>query len=421
MERQIKIRRDFYLKQLIAGRQNGLIKIVTGIRRSGKSFLLFELFTEYLANNGVDSNHIIGIALDDLLNEEYREPHRLLAYIRQQIKDNETYYVLLDEIQMTDNFVGVLNSLLHVRNADVYVTGSNSRFLSKDIATEFRGRSDEIHLYPLSFAEYYNAFGGDKQMRWKEYYTYGGIPQLLAHDDPKKKEDFLRSLFQSVYLKDIIERHKVKNKVEFEELAQVLASSIGSPCNPNKLSNTFKSAKGTSIDYKTIARYMEYMEDAFLVERAKRYDVKGKKYINTLSKYYFQDIGLRNAVIDFRQLEETHIMENVVYNELRSRSYRVDVGLVEVRTTNKQKETVRKQLEVDFVANRGSERCYIQCTLSLPTREKKAQETASLSHIKDSFRKIIVVKDDIMPYNDENGYKIIGLFDFLLNPSSLEM
>jgi len=417
----MRIRRDFYLNQLVAGMRNGLIKIVTGIRRSGKSFLLFELFTEYLANNGVDRKHIISIALDDLLNEEYLDPHRLLGYIKKRIKDNGIHYVLLDEIQMVENFVGVLNSLLHISNVDVYVTGSNSRFLSKDIATEFRGRGDEIHLYPLSFAEYYNTFGGDRQMRWKEYYTYGGIPQLLAHDDPRKKEDFLRSLFQSVYLKDIIERHNVKNKTELEELAQVLASSIGSPCNPNKLSNTFKSVKGMSIDYKTIARYMEYMEEAFLVERAKRYDVKGKRYINTLSKYYFQDVGLRNAVIDFRQLEETHIMENVVYNELRSRSYRVDVGIVEVRTTNRQKETVRKQFEVDFVANRGSERRYIQCALSLPTREKKAQETASLSHIKDSFRKIIVVKDDIMPYNDEDGYLIIGLFDFLLNPSCMEM
>ena len=413
------IRRDFYLNQLIAGMHNGLIKIVTGIRRCGKSFLLFELFTEYLLSRGVDRGHIISIALDDLLNAEYRDSRKLLEFIRAQVKDGGTYYVLLDEIQMTDDFVGVLNSLLHLRNVDVYVTGSNSKFLSKDIATEFRGRGDETHLYPLSFSEYYGAFGGDKATRWKEFYTYGGIPQLLAYEDSKKKEDFLRTLFRSVYLKDIIERHKVKNKLEFEELAQVLASSIGAPCNPNKLSNTFKSAKGAVISYKTIARYMEYMEDAFLIERAKRYNVKGKKYISTLSKYYFQDVGLRNAVIDFRQLEESHIMENVVYNELRARAFRVDVGIVDVRTTNKKNVPVRKQFEVDFVANRGSERCYIQCALSLPTREKKAQETASLDGIKDSFRKIIVVKDDIAPYNDENGYKIIGLFDFLLDKNSV--
>lgn len=415
----MRIKRDFYLKQLIGGQQNGLIKIVTGIRRSGKSFLLFELYAEYLINTGVGQDHIIKIPLDDLRFENLRDPHNMLEYIDQHIKDENMYYVLLDEVQLMNKFVDVLNSLMHMKNVDAYVTGSNSKFLSKDIVTEFRGRGDEIHLYPLSFSEYYEALGGDIRQRWKEYYTYGGVPQHLLYNDQQRKEDFLRSLFKGVYLRDILERHKIKNKSEFEELMQIMASSIGAPCNPNKLSNTFKSLKNIKIDYKTIDRYLEYMEDAFIIERAKRYDVKGKKYINSLSKYYFQDIGIRNAVIDFRQLEETHIMENVVYNELRARSYRVDVGIVEVRTSNKQNITVRKQLEVDFVANRGSERYYIQCALDMPTQEKKNQETASFRNIKDAFRKIIIVNNDIMPYNDENGYYIIGLFDFLLNKDSL--
>lgn len=415
----MRIKRDFYLSQLVSGRHNGMIKIVTGIRRSGKSFLLFELFAEYLRNDGVADDHIIAIALDDLRQAELRNPAKMLEYVDGRIKDGGMYYLLLDEVQMLDKFVDVLNSFMHMRNVDTYVTGSNSKFLSKDVATEFRGRGDETHLYPLSFSEYYSAFGGDRQQRWREYYTYGGIPQHIIYNDPKKKEDFLRSLFQSAYLRDILERHKIKNKSEFEELMQIIASSIGAPCNPNKLSNTFKSMKGVTIDYKTIARYLEYVEDAFLVERSRRYNVKGKKYINTLSKYYFQDVGLRNALIDFRQLEETHIMENVIYNELRSRGYRVDVGIVKVRQANKQNEIVRKQLEVDFVANRGNERYYIQSALALPTKEKKEQETASLSSIKDAFRKIIVVKDDIMPYNDVNGYLIIGLFDFLLDKDCL--
>lgn len=412
----MKIPRDYYLRQLIAGKHNGMIKIITGIRRSGKSFLLFELFWEHLRQNGIDEDHIITAALDDLEYEELREPHKMLSYVKSHIKDDKTYYVLLDEVQMMDWFVDVLNSLMHIRNADVYVTGSNSKFLSKDVATEFRGRSDEVHLYPLSFAEYYGALGGDKQSRWKEYLIYGGLPQLLALESPKKKEEFLRSLVQSVYIKDILERHRLKNKTEFEELMSVVASSIGSPCNPNKLSNTFKSIKNVSIDYKTIARYLEYMEDAFFVERAIRYDIKGKRYINTLSKYYFQDIGLRNALTNFRQVEETHIMENIIYNELRSRGYRVDVGIVEVKTTDKNNDTIRKQLEVDFVVNQGDERCYIQSVLSMSDRKKHEQETASLRRISDSFSKIVVVKDDIVPYKDDYGCLIVGLFDFLLNP-----
>ena len=416
----MRIKRDHYLDLLIAGRHNGLIKIITGIRRSGKTVLLFDLFDEYLKQNGVSENHIIKVALDDRRYSDLRNPDKMLNYIDTKIMEEGWHYILLDEVQMMDEFVDVLNSFLHMRNIDVYVTGSNSKFLSRDIATEFRGRGDEIHLYPLSFSEYYNALGGDRHIRWREYYTFGGIPQHLVHDDAKKKEDFLRSLFQSVYLRDVLERHRIKNKDEFEELMEVVASSIGSPCNPNKLSNTFKSVKGVSIDYKTIARYLDYMEEAFFIERARRYDVKGKRYINSLSKYYFQDIGLRNALTDFRQLEENHIMENIIYNELRLRGYRVDVGIVEIRTTNKRNESIRKQLEVDFVANRGYDRYYIQSVLSLPDREKKEQEIASLRRIEDSFKKILLVKDDIMPYKDENGYLILGLFDFLMDKDSLE-
>lgn len=407
-------KRDFYLNQLVAGKRNRLIKIVTGIRRSGKSFLLFELFKAHLLESGVDEAHIIEIAFDDRLMASLRNPDKALEYIYGNMTDGEMYYILLDEVQLMDDFVDVLNSLLHRRNADVYVTGSNSRFLSKDVATEFRGRGDEIHLYPLSFAEFYSAVGGDRQSCWKEYYTFGGLPQLLSLEGKKKKEDFLVLLQQSVYLKDIIERHGIRNKGEFEELLRVIASAIGSPCNPTKLSNTFKSVKGIAIDKKTVARYLSYMEDAFMVERAIRYDIKGKKYINTLSKYYFQDIGLRNALLDFRQTEETHIMENVIYNELKSRGYRVDVGMVEVRSEN-----VRKQLEVDFVVNCGDMRYYIQSALTLSDSAKKEQETASFRGIKDTFKRIIIVRDDIAPYHDENGFLIIGLLDFLLNHNSL--
>lgn len=417
----MKIKRDFYLNQLIAGRHNGLIKIVTGIRRCGKSFLLFNLFDEYLRADGVAHDHIIKVALDDRHFASLRDPDELLAYVDAHISPDGQYYLFLDEVQMVAEFVDVLNSFLHMPNVDVYVTGSNSKFLSKDVATEFRGRGDEIHLYPLSFSEYYAAFGGDKQTCWRDYYTFGGIPQRLVYEDSKKKEDFLRSLYQTVYLKDVIERNKVKNKSELEELMSILSSSIGAPCNPFKLSNSFKSLKGVTIDHKTIGRYLGFAEDAFIVERARRYDVKGKKYINTLSKYYFQDVGLRNAVIDFRQLEETHIMENVIYNELRMRGFRVDVGFVELRTSDKNGSSVRKQLEVDFVANRGSQRYYIQSALAIPTAEKKEQETASFRQIDDSFKKVIVVKDDIMPYHDNSGYLIMGLFDFLLNPDSLRL
>ncbi len=413
------IARDSYLQELIAGKGNGLIKIVTGIRRSGKSFLLFELFHNHLKENGIDDNHIIEVALDDRRFLKLRDPDKMLEYIDEHIKDEKMYYIILDEVQLMESFVDVLNSLLHIRNADVYVTGSNSKFLSKDVATEFRGRGDEIHIYPLSFSEYYSAVGGDKQACWKSYYTYGGLPQLLSLETNLKKETLLRNLYESVYLKDIIERHKIRNQHEFEELTKVIASSIGSPCNPQKLSNTFKSVKNINIDSKTISSYLSHMEDAFMIEKSVKYDIKGKKYISTLAKYYFQDLGLRNSLLDFRQLEESHIMENVIYNELRSRKFRVDVGMVEVREKDNQNRSLRKQLEVDFVANQGDKRFYIQSALSMPNAEKERQESASLLHIRDTFKRVIIVKDDIMPYHNENGFLIIGLFDFLLNKNTL--
>ena len=411
----IKISRDFYLRQLIDGRHNGLIKIVTGIRRCGKSYLLLRLFRDYLIETGTDEQHIIEIAFDDIRMDSMRKPHNMMNYVESRIVDEGMYYVLLDEVQMLDRFTEVLNSLLHIRNVDVYVTGSNSRFLSSDVATEFRGRGDEIHLYPLSFSELYSARGGDKKGCWLDYYTYGGLPQVHLLSGRQKREEFLINLQKSVYLRDLTERNRIKNKSELQELLRVMASSIGSPCNPMKLSNTFKSVKGVTIDRKTISRYLGYMEEAFIVEKALKYDVKGKKYINSLSKYYFQDVGLRNALLDFRQIEENHIMENVIYNELRGRGYRVDVGMVEVRDNAN-----RKQLEVDFVANSGNRRYYIQSAFSMPDERKREQETASLKRIDDSFRRIIIVRDEIVSYHDENGFLIISLFDFLLNPDSLD-
>lgn len=416
----MNIARDSYLNQLVAGQENGLIKIVTGIRRCGKSYLLFKLFHDNLVSKGVKEDHIIKVALDDLMNEELREPHALLNYIRGRIQDKDLYYVLLDEVQLVPDFYEVLNSLLHVRNTDVYVTGSNSRFLSKDVVTEFRGRGDEIHLHPLSFSEFMQGYQGDKWSGWREYYTFGGLPLVLSLETEQKKSEYLKNLYESVYLVDILERNKVRNKAEFDELIRIIASSIGSPCNPTKLSNTFKSVKNITVSSASIARYLSYMEYAFLIEKSIRYNIKGKKYINTLSKYYFSDLGIRNALLGFRQQEESHIMENIIYNELRTRGYHVDVGMVEERTTDRNNKTIRKQYEVDFVANQGSKRYYIQSAFALPDEAKVKQETASLTRIDDSFKKIIVVKDDIMPKRDENGIVTIGIMDFLLRPDSLD-
>lgn len=403
------INRDKYLSELIAWKHTDLIKIVTGIRRCGKSFLLFTLFHQHLLEAGIKEDHIIEIALDDITNEELREPFKMLSYVKERIKDKEQYYLIIDEVQLLGRFVEVLCGFMHIGNLDIYVTGSNSKFLSKDVATEFRGRGIEIHIYPLSFAELYAAEGGDKIALWKRYYTYGGLPYLSALADNAKKAEYLSSLNATLYLRDIIERNRIVNVNDFSELMNVMASGIGAPCNPNKIANTFNTVKKSSLDNKTIANYLSYMEDAFYIEKSVRYDIKGRKYIGTLSKYYFQDIGLRNALLNFRQVEETHIMENVIYNELRSRGYSVDVGVVEVRSAIE-----RKHLEVDFVANKGDKRYYIQSAFALPDEKKREQELASLKRINDSFKKIIILREDIVPYHDDNGILIMGLMDFLL-------
>lgn len=416
----MQIKREFYLQQLIDGKQNGLIKIVTGIRRCGKSFLLFKLFKQHLLKAGVDAEHIIQIALDDIESADLREPLTLYKCIKAKMKDDDLYYILLDEVQLVPRFEDVLNSLLRIDNADVYVTGSNSKFLSSDIITEFRGRGDEIHLYPLSLSEYCEGTGLSPAEAWKDYYTYGGLPHILTLETEKKKFDYLDNLFESVYLIDILERQRIKNKAEFEELVKIIASGIGAPTNPAKLANTFKSVKNVNIDPTTIDRYLGYMQDAFLIEKSERYDVKGKKYIGSLAKYYYSDLGLRNVILGMRQQEETHIMENIIYNELRRRGCKVDVGMVEQRFVDDDGKWKRKQLEVDFVVNQGNQRYYIQSALALPNEDKRKQEMGSLLRINDSFKKMIIVKDDIKPWRDENGILTMGLLDFLMNADSLE-
>lgn len=416
----MQIKREFYLQQLINGKQNGLIKIVTGIRRCGKSFLLFKLFKQHLLKAGVDAEHIIQIALDDIESADLREPLTLYKCIKAKMKDDDLYYILLDEVQLVPRFEDVLNSLLRIDNVDVYVTGSNSKFLSSDIITEFRGRGDEIHLYPLSLSEYCEGTGLSPAEAWKDYYTYGGLPHILALETEKKKFDYLDNLFESVYLIDILERQRIKNKAEFEELVKIIASGIGAPTNPAKLANTFKSVKNVNIDPTTIDRYLGYMQDAFLIEKSERYDVKGKKYIGSLAKYYYSDLGLRNVILGLRQQEETHIMENIIYNELRRRGCKVDVGMVEQRFVDDDGKWKRKQLEVDFVVNQGNQRYYIQSALALPNEDKRKQEMGSLLRINDSFKKMIIVKDDIKPWRDENGILTMGLLDFLMNADSLE-
>ena len=417
----MEIKRDRYLQQLIESRQNGFIKVITGIRRCGKSYLLNVLFYHYLLENGVADDHIIRVDLEDRMNKDLRDPDAMLHYVHDRIKDKELYYIIIDEVQLMDEFVDVLNSFLHIDNADTYVTGSNSHFLSSDIPTEFRGRGETIHVYPLSFSEFYSAIGGNKQDAWREYYTYGGLPLIQSFDTEQKKINYLKDLFETVYLADIIERHNIKNENEMHELVLILASSIGAPCNPTKLSNTFKSVKKVKICSQTISNYLTYLRESFLVDKAIRYDIKGKKYINTLSKYYFTDIGLRNAILDMRQQEETHIMENIIYNELRTRGYSVDVGMVEIRKPDKDGKWIRTQLEVDFIANIGSKKYYIQSALSIPDREKEIQESRSLTNINDSFKKVIIVKDHIMPRRNEEGILTIGLFDFLLKEDSLDL
>lgn len=393
-----------------------MIKVITGIRRCGKSFLLFDIFHEYLVSIGVDEEHIIEVALDDRTNAELRDPDKILDYIKSRIKDRDQYYVLLDEVQMIDDFPSVMNSILHMRNVDAYVTGSNSKFLSKDVVTEFRGRGQDIHMYPLSFSEYYSAVGGELSRCWRDYFTYGGLPQTLLLPDAKAKRDYLTHLADTVYIADVVERHKVRNKPELDELLQILASSVGSPCNPLKLSNTFKSLKKVIISNKTISKYLGYFCDAFLIEKALRFNIKGKKYINTLAKYYFTDMGIRNALLEFRQLEQTHLMENIIYNELLYRGYSVDVGVVEAVKKDENGKSVRKQFEVDFVANNSDSRYYIQSAYSIPDEEKMLQETNSFRNINDTFKRVLIVKDDATPYRNDEGILVIGLYDFLLDP-----
>lgn len=417
----MEIRRDIYLNKLISKKHNGLIKVVTGMRRCGKSYLLFNFFKEYLVNEGVNENHIIEIAFDSFENRKYRDPEVLFPYLMEKIADNEMYYVLLDEVQMLDDFESVLNSLGRKKNVDVYVTGSNAKFLSKDIITEFRGRGDEVHMYPLTYSEFMSVYDGDKQEGWRDYVLFGGIPLVLGFETADQKSDFLKSLFEETYISDITGRNNIRNKAELEELLNILSSAIGSLTNPSKLSATFKSVKNKTISKDTIIKYIDYLKDSFLIDSAIRYDIKGKKYINTPSKYYFTDLGLRNARLNFRQVEETHAMENIIFNELKVRGYNVDVGVVVMNEVDKNGKKIRKQLEVDFVCNKGSKRFYIQSAYALPDKEKMEQEQRSLVNTGDGFKKIIITKDAVAPlYNDE-GILVMSVYDFLLNPDSMEI
>lgn len=413
------VKRDTYLNKLISKKHNGLIKVVTGVRRCGKSYLLFNLFKEHLLSEGVDKKHIIEIAFDAFENKQFQDPYVLMPYLKDQIADDEMYYVLLDEVQLLGEFEAVLNSLIRMENVDVYVTGSNARFLSKDVITEFRGRGDEIHMFPLSFSEFMSVYPGTKQDGWNEYMLYGGLPLVLRFEKPEDKIAFLKSLFEETYISDIVGRHKIRNRAELEELLNILSSSIGSLTNPNKLSATFKSVKQKTISNATITKYIEYLCDAFLIDSAVRYDVKGKKYIDTPVKYYFTDMGLRNARLNFRQLEETHTMENIIFNELKIRGFNVDIGVVTVNSS-KDGSSVRKQYEIDFVCNKGSKRYYIQSAYAIPDQAKMEQEQRSLMMTGDAFKKIIITKDAPTPYYNDSGVLIMSIFDFMLNPDSLE-
>lgn len=417
----MEIKRDLYLNKLIRKKNNGLIKIVTGVRRCGKSYLLFNLFHNHLLEEGVDEDHIIEVALDDRSNKQLRDPDNMLKFVKERIVDKETYYIILDEVQLLDEFEDVLNSFLHIRNADIYVTGSNSKFLSSDLITEFRGRGDEIRIYTLSFREFVSVYDGSLDEAWDEYFNYGGLPLILSMETVEDKIEYLTSLFQKVYLSDIVERNKVRNKDELDELVDILASAIGSLTNPSKLAKTFKSVKGKVISDKTLKTYIDYLIDAFLISKAKRFDIKGKRYIGSPAKYYFEDIGLRNARLNFRQVEITHIMENIIYNELRIRGYKVDVGLVEHYSTGKDGKRQKKQLEVDFVATKGSEKYYIQSAFAMNNEEKIAQEQRSLVRISDSFKKIIIVADNIKVRRNEEGITTMGLRNFLLDENSLNI
>lgn len=419
MEMVMIIRRDTYLNKLISKKQNGLIKVITGIRRCGKSYLLFNLFRDYLIESGVDSSHIIEMTFDSYENKRYRNPEIFFPYIKEKISDSGLYFILLDEIQLLEDFESILNSLSRLPNTDIYVTGSNAKFLSKDIITEFRGRGDEVHMYPLSFSEFMSVYDGDKRDGWNEYMVYGGIPLVLNQKTHEQKSAFLKSLFNEVYITDILGRNRIRNKEELEELLDIVSSAVGSLTNSNKLAQTFKSIKNKSINKSTIKKYLDSLCDSFLIEESRRYDVKGRKYIGTSQKYYFSDMGLRNARLNFRQIEETHIMENIIYNELSMRGYDVDVGVVTANEITGDGKKIRKQREIDFVCNMGSKRYYIQSAFALPDRAKIEQEEKPLLLSGDGFKKIIVTKDAPAPLYDEQGILSMSIYDFLLNSDSL--
>ena len=415
------VNRYRYIEQLSRSKNNGLIKIITGLRRSGKSFLLKKLFHQHLLDEGVREDHILVIDMESRKNREFKNPDYLLDWVEKMMIDYETYYIIIDEVQEVEDFVEVLSSLSVTEGADVYVTGSNSRFLSSDLVTEFRGRGDEIHVWPLSFKEFMTVYDGSKEDGWAEYRLYGGLPQLLTQVGDEKKADFLRRLYRTVYLRDIYERNNIELRPEFEELSKTVASSIGAPVNALNIANTFKSVSNVqSITDKTVSAYLEYMQDAFLIEKSERFDIKGRKYIGSLSKYYYQDVGLRNAILSFRQSEPTHIMENVIYNEMRMRGWLVDVGNVYHRVRNTEGKQQRVTLEVDFVCNKGSERIYIQSAWRMPDAEKMEQAKRSLRLVDDSFRKLLIVGEHTKQWSDENGIQIMSIYDFLLDWSSTE-
>ncbi len=416
----MEIKRTVYLDRLIARKHNRLIKVITGIRRCGKSYLLFSLFKQHLLDSGVDQAHIIEIAFDSFENRKFRDPELLYPYLKSQLKDDSMYYILLDEVQLLGEFESVLNGLLHIKNVDVYVTGSNAKFLSKDIITEFRGRGDELHINPLSFAEFMSVYDGNRYDGWNEYVLYGGLPPVVMMQGAEQKIDFLKRLFEETYINDIVGRHRIRQKAELEELLNILSSSIGSLTNPRKLADTFQSVKKVSITQPTIKKFLDYLCDAYIISSAYRYDIRGKKYIDTPLKYYFTDVGLRNARINFRQLEENHTMENIIYNELITRGFNVDVGIVNVAEKNADGNVSRKQLEVDFVCNKGSRRYYIQSAFAIPDQEKMQQEQHSFLRIDDSFKKIIVMKDCPTPWYTESGILVMSVYDFLLDPNSLD-
>lgn len=416
-----EIKRDYYLNKLIKRRENGRIEIITGIRRCGKSYLLNPIFKKYLLETGVPEDHIINLDMDYIENKKYHGPNMLFEYVMDKRKDNKMYYVLIDEIQEVDDFERVLNSFLGKGNLDVYVTGSNSKFLSNDIKTEFRGRGDEIRIYPLSFKEFSSAYSGTDDQKWNQYVTYGGMPYLLALDTDEDKSQYLKDLFDNTYLKDILERNKIYKDDILDKTIDILSSSVGSLTNPKKIADTFISQGIKEVSHKTISVYIGYLLDSFMITKAERYDIKGRKYISTPSKYYFVDVGLRNARLNFRQIEQNHLMENIIYNELLLRGYNVDVGVVEQFSKDENGTTVKKQLEIDFVCNQGSKRYYVQSALNIDDEEKRTQELRPLLNVKDFFKKIIIVKDDIVPWHNEEGVLIIGIKEFLLREDSLDI